>query len=113
MIPLQFGTKQEFSAVRYFLQQSRFSEPSVAKALGSGEVLDYIALKESTKPVEADDVLSFLIRLFVLEEAVEQAELDLHIPGAVQEVMRTLGLVSPDHTNPNLVLCPVWLYPIQ
>ena len=107
MLPLKIGTTQQFEALREFLRASAFCEHFVANALGLGTDLDYVALNECIKPVEnADPVLSFLIRVFVLGEDVERSELDSNIPGAIREAIRALELVCSEPTNPNSALLP-------
>jgi hypothetical protein len=96
------GTRAQFEALRRFLLESDYTVAAICERLEISSLSKVVHLR--TGGPRADS-LDWLIRLFLLEEALPQE----WIPGEILETLRALGLVTGEAE----VSATVKLYPVQ
>jgi SAM-dependent methyltransferase len=109
MLPIRLGTPEEFAAVRGFLQQSGFTFDAICNRLGITAPYEFTRLRPGTVTTQPADVLDWLIRLFVVGEAVPVAPLAAVVPADVLQAMASLGLLAPCDDRSDQVYAPVAL----
>ncbi|MEO8659181.1 MAG: methyltransferase, partial [Bryobacteraceae bacterium] len=83
----RFGTPQQYSTLRQFLNASGFREEAVQARLGIAKLSQSLGMRSNAP---ADDALELLIQLFLLGESVPE------LPAEIHEVLLTLDLVQRD-----------------
>jgi len=112
---LEFGTTEQFAALRRFLADIGYREPRICEKLGlpSAEALDIIALSENLKEkVTSAEPLNAIIRLFLLGEFVFIEEAETQFPGSAWAAMNALGLIEDDPDDGKRCFGSVALYPV-
>ncbi len=113
MIPLRFGTSEEFAALRDFLKDSDYTEVVVCKRLGVDAMYEFKTAQQGREAAEISDRLDFLIRLFMDGENVTNVQIRSIFPPAEIARLKALGLLASDSSKPELCYSPVVLYPTQ
>ncbi|HSW48898.1 MAG TPA: methyltransferase [Bryobacteraceae bacterium] len=112
MIPLRLGSQECFASVRAFLEDAGYTESEVCRRLGV-EAQHEVMGRPDLKPVsETGDATDLLLRLFLAGGRAEDGELRRHVPEAVLESMRALGLLERDEPDSSPWRAPVCLYSI-
>jgi SAM-dependent methyltransferase len=111
--PVRLGSPEDFAVARAFLKQVGF-DSALCRLLGMGEISDLLNLKwESTDASKISPALRWSAEIFLKGAAVEANESRSHCGSEVLAAFFNLGLLRPRKTDPNLLVCPVWLYPVE
>jgi len=116
MLPLRFGSPDQFSVVRECLGQADYSEQAVCKRLSLGGLHEWLNDGESSASparAEVSDALNVLLRVFLVGDSVSRDLLGGFIPSAARESMEALGILCVDPAHPDQCYSPVVLYPLQ
>ncbi len=95
------GTAAQFAALRNFLVEANYTAPDICERLEIASLSKVVHLRIGG---QRSDALDWLIRLFLLEEALPRE----WIPGEIGELLEALGLM----TGAGTVAATVKLYPV-
>ena len=100
-IPLRLGTPAQFDALRGYLESAGFTESAVAGRLGIASFAELGSVKKGAKPTGLlARPFDALIRLFLECEPVPGAELEKLLDPGLLRIMKELGLLVSDATDP-------------
>jgi methylase of polypeptide subunit release factors len=113
-IPIRIGSVAEFARVREFLHAVGFDERSVLATL---KLSDLGALREAdSKSIDRRAIspaLLDVIELLVLGETLSVDRLIANCGDAVVHDFAALGLIRNAPPHDGVVVCPVWVYPVD
>ena len=112
--PLSLENPGSFGPVREFLRAASYDDATVRRVLGMESMCDLGEVRwDEVQREELDPALNLCIDLFLLCDQVP-AERFLEACGEdAAEALRALGLVRAVRTDPDRVVSPVWLYPVD
>ena len=116
MLPLKFGSPDQFSRAREFLAQAGYNEPAVCARLGLNSLHEYLSRSdefETPSPAQVSDPLEALVQLILVGNSLSRDQLGSVIPNAAQETLEALGILCPDPAHPERCYSPLALYPLQ
>ena len=106
---LRLEPSPQFAFLRDFLSSSEFYEESICGRVGMAGLNEFLSRDRARVTLSgAPDGLSFLIRLFLLGEALEVKDLETVFAARALETMQDLGLLvqGPAHCSPPLAPLP-------
>ncbi|MDE3180328.1 MAG: class I SAM-dependent methyltransferase [Acidobacteriota bacterium] len=110
MFPLRFGTAEQFTLLRDYLQAAGYTEKQVILRAGVRGMHELVGA--ACDPGKAgDDPLGLLMRLFISSEPLESRALDAAFPAGALGVMKSLGLLRDAPEKPGFASSPMALYP--
>jgi methylase of polypeptide subunit release factors len=110
--PLRLGQTEEFARVRAFFQDAGFEEVNICKKLGLEDMSDLGRVDWETSHIEDFPAgLRWSMQVFMRGMPTPQKELKAAFGEQVFQDFLSLRLLRPAKTNPDLVVCPIWLYP--
>lgn len=114
--PLVCGTPEQSARVRAFLEAAGYAEAPLCARFEVVRLENLIGGfnrkgKMLERGLRSNDVVSFLVRLFLAGVAVPESEYRAWIPDLVREALEYMGLAAPYEAKPGYVYAPVLLYP--
>src|SRR5205085_6908379 len=110
--PLTLSGSDVFANVRGFLIDSHYAEGPICKRLNLTNTADYLTLRPNpASPYTIRDALDAVVRLFLLGEIVDHAQLESHVPCAIIEAFAALGLIARYPGRPMDWYATAALYP--
>jgi len=94
LIPIRFGTAEEFAVVRDFLKESCFQAEEIARRVGVERLHEYRSADPSQAKAGTQDALGVLVRMMFEGAPVNESVVAAHIPESVLRAMKALGLVD-------------------
>jgi methylase of polypeptide subunit release factors len=114
LFPLQFGTQEQFAALRDLLRAAEYTESSVCRRLGIDSFMELskvmpgrILTAELAGPLDA------LIRLFLECEPMTRLEIESWLGASAFTLLGELDLLRPDAAHGERCISPVGLHPTQ
>ena len=113
--PLRLGTPEDFAAARQFFQQAAFfDDVALCKTLKVGDMsdvgrVDWDKFDFGKLPKDLVWCINFFLRGLPISEAESN---DRCGTGAIR-AFQNLGLVEPGTKNPQNLVCPAWVYPVD
>lgn len=109
MLPLQFGSVQEFALLREYLADFGYTEKNICSTLGVRAMHELVGSLPPER-ARADGACGVLCGLFIASRPAGEAALRASIPSAVLDAMIALGLLRPSDA-PSTLEAPMALYP--
>lgn len=110
MLPLHFGSAQQFALLRKYLIDSGYTETNICSTLGVRAMHDLVGSLRAIG-AKGDSACGVLCGLFIAGEPAVEAALRALIPAAAFDAMIDLGLLSRSPGAPGALEAPVALYP--
>lgn len=112
--PVRIGQSAEFDYVRRFLRQEDFDEATLCRVLGMTDMAGLGRVNWETISLPALPLqLRWAINVFARGLAASEAE-SLEACGVeTLAAFRALGLLRSRRDDPQILVCPVWLYPVD
>ncbi|HEX5483159.1 MAG TPA: methyltransferase, partial [Terriglobia bacterium] len=112
MLPLRFGSPEQFALVKGFLEESFYAEEGICNRLGLSALHEYAKARErAPESLQEQDRLNLLIRVFFCGEQVSREQLQKLIPDAARGAFENLGLLGEDQKGDGRIGSPAALYP--
>mgnify|MGYP001605231724 CR=1 FL=1 len=112
-LPLRFGDRASFGALRSLLQSAGYDEAAVCERTGAGSIYDFTSLAEGRERSEVADARDVLIRLFLDGEVVEAALAERHLGADGVRLLHAFGLIAERDGAPAACFGTVLLYPTR
>ena len=110
---LRHEESPHFAFLRDFLSRSEFSEESICRRVSMAGLNEFLSVDQSRVTLSGEsDGLSFLIRLFLLQEPLGAKDLESVFPARALEAMKDLGLLIEDPADKARMCASVALYPV-
>src|SRR6266513_93298 len=113
-LPLRIGQPQEFARVREFFQQVAFDDVSLCRTLGMGDMSELGRLRWDDIWLDSNsDPLRWCLRVFVRGLQAAEQESRTVCGEETFVALLSLGLLRSAKKDARVVLCPVWVYPVD
>ena len=110
--PLRLARPDTFSRVREFFCRAEFSDATLCRALGMGDMSELGRVRWDAIPLDSlSEPLRWCIRVFVRGLSAAEPESRVVCGEETFAALLALGLLLPAKKEPGAVVCPVWLYP--
>ncbi len=111
-MPLRLEPSHQFAHLRDYLRGLQFSEGSICRRMGMAGLNEFLSSDRLRATLSNEsDGLGFLIRLFLVGEALPTKDLDSVIPAGALQAMKDLGLLVEDPSDHAKVCSSAALYP--
>ena len=112
--PLASGTPEEFAAIRNFFQQAQFDDATLCRVLNIGGMTDFGRVRWEEVSLEALSAsFRWCLNVFARGLSAGEAESRTICSEPVFAALNHVGLLRRAQKNPDAVLCPVWVYPVD
>jgi hypothetical protein len=112
--PIRLGRADEFARVRQSLRAIGFEEGTINQVLPLDEQGRFDPARwEQVKLTSVPASLRLLIEVFVRGEAIPEREFRAHCDKDTYAAFQSLGLIRPKIHDSDMLVSPVWLYPMH
>jgi len=112
--PLRLGSPGEFSAIRSFFQQAQFDDATLCRVLKISGMTDFGRVRWEEVSLDSQSTsFRWCLNMFARGLQAGQAESRTLCGEEVFTALEAVGLLRPAKKNPDAVLCPVWVYPVD
>lgn len=112
--PLSLDRPGSFGPVREFLRGASYDDATLRRVLGMESMCDLGEVRwDEVRRDDLSPALDLCIDLFLLCRQVSAERFREACGGDAAEALRALGLVRAVRSDPDRVVCPVWLYPVD
>lgn len=112
--PIRLGRADEFARVRQFLRAIGFEEGTINQVLPLDDQGQFDPARwEQIKLTSVPASLRLLIEIFVRGEAIPERKFRAHCDNDTYAAFRSLGLIRPKIHDSDMLVSPVWLYPME
>lgn len=113
-IPIRLGSPEEFAVVRDFFQRAEFNDATLCRVLKLGDMSDLgqVAWDDGRLDALAPPLL-WCVQALVRGLRAGESQARSVCGEPVFRAMQSLGLLRASKKNPNEVVCPVWVYPVD
>jgi SAM-dependent methyltransferase len=108
------GSLEEFATVRNFFQMAEFDDRTVCQVLQIGGMTDFGRVR--WEEIQLDSQSAFFrwcLNIFARGLQAGESESRTLCGEKVFAALKAVGLLRPAKKNPDAVLCPVWVYPVD
>jgi methylase of polypeptide subunit release factors len=112
-VPLRFGDRDRFAALRALLLAAEFTESGVCARTGVPSIYEFQSIHDGRQRTQVADARDVLIRLFLDAELVDGAVIERHLGGDGERLLDDLGLLRPPAGAPGARCATVLLYPTE
>jgi SAM-dependent methyltransferase len=112
-VPLRFGGRERFAALRALLLAAEFTESGVCARTGATSMYEFRTIHDGRQHTDVADARDVLIRLFLDAELVDGAVIARHLGGDGERLLDDLGLLRPPADAPAARCATVLLYPTE
>ena len=111
---MRLGQAEEFACVLGFLRQAEFCEVNLCRALGMENMSDFGRVRWSEVQLDSLSApLRWCLQVFARGLPVAETESRAICGTEVFAAFQALGLLRAPRNDPNALICPVWLYPVD
>jgi SAM-dependent methyltransferase len=113
-MPLRLGASGDFAICRDFLRECAFTESAICAWLKLDDLSSLGKVKwEGLDPGAVEPRAWAALQLFLRGETYPRAEFVANAGEGALGAFASLGLLRSSRVNPEHLLCPVWLYPVD
>jgi SAM-dependent methyltransferase len=112
-VRLRLQPSPDFAFLRDFLGSLEFNEQSICRRVGMAGLNEFLSMDRARVTVSGEsDRLGFLIRLFLLGDALALTDVESVFPARALDAMKDLGLLIEDPAGGARWCASVALYPV-
>ncbi len=112
--PLRLGSPEEFATVRHFFQMAEFDDGTICRVLQIGGMTDFGRVRWEEIQLDSQSAsFRWCLNIFARGLQAGEPESRTLCGEKVFAALNAVGLLRPAIKNPDAVLCPVWVYPVD
>lgn len=111
--PLRLGGSEQFALVRDFFRQAGFDDVTLCRVLKMADMSDLGRVEWTEDKLAAfEPALRWCLQIFVRGQRLAAAQSKTVCGEPVLVALQSLGLIRAAKSQPDELVCPVWVYPV-